>query len=161
MAHTGHSNGSNNISLQGAPATWPAGIQLQSLTLRDQLVRFEPITAADFPSVADVIVEHFIPDEPLIRAAGAGAALQSAKQNPESAQSAEFWRESRAFVTSFFLAPALASRPNVSFKVVTSATKDSKAETQEQQVIGVALAHVDYLEPNDNGGHSVYVNAST
>lgn len=136
------------------PATWPADLKLQSLTLKNQSVRFEPISAADCPALAHVIVEHFIPDEPLIRAAGAGAALLSAKQNPQSAESVDFLRQSHAFVNSFFLAPAIASRPHVSFKVVS--TSATQMALEQQVIIGMALAHVDYIDPLGNYNHSVY-----
>lgn len=99
---------------------WPANTILQPLTLRSKSVCFEPLLEIDFSSITTLIAEHFIPDEPLIRAAGAGEALLSAKNNPESSESAEFWRKTRSFIDYFFIAPAFASRPNVSFKVVTT-----------------------------------------
>lgn len=135
---------------------WPANTTLQPLTLRGQSVRFEPLLESDFSSVTTLIAEHFIPDEPLIRAAGGGEALLSAKKNPESAESAEFWRQTRAFVGSFFIAPAFTSRPNVSFKVVTT-EKSSLAAEEQQVIIGLALAHVEYIKVNENFTHSVYV----
>ena len=134
---------------------WPANTNLQSLTLRGQSVRFEPLLENDFSSVTSVIAEHFIPDEPLNRAAGADLALLSAKKNPESAESAEFWRQTRSFVDSF-IAPAFTSRPNVSFKVVTT-EKSSSAAEEHQVIIGLALAHMEYLKLNENFTHSVYV----
>ena len=133
---------------------WPENITLQPITLRDQAVRFEPLLEIDFPSVTTLIAEHFIPDEPLIRAAGAGETLLYAKANPESSESAEFWRETHAFAGSFFIAPAFTSRPNVSFKVVTT-EKSSSAAKEKQVIIGLALAHMEYLKPNENFTHSV------
>lgn len=131
---------------------WPADVNLQGLTLRGHSIKFEPVLETDFSSVTNVIAEHFIPDEPLIRAIGSGAALLSAKQNPESAESVEFWRQTNAFVGSFFISPAIASRPHLSFKVVTNSESNS---AKDQQVIGVAFAHLDYIDSNEKFSHFV------
>ena len=134
---------------------WPENTNLQPVTQKGQSVRFEPLLEDDSSSVTTLIAEQFMPDEPLLRAAGAGRSLLSAKTNPEDAESVEFWRQTRAFVDSAFIVPAFTSRPNVSFKVVTTERSSSAAEDQ-QVLIGVALAHVEYVEANENLTHPVY-----
>lgn len=92
----------------------------------NQKIRFEPIVNEDAETLVKFLSAHFIPDHALYRAYGSADICGSTPVDSEN-EKREF------FLNEVFIHPALASKPNVSFKVVDETTG---------QIIGVSLAQM-------------------
>lgn len=146
-------NNSSNVAK--SRSRWPADTKLEPVTFKNHLIKFEPINQADIPSLVPLITETFVPNEPTFRSTGAAAAYEAAKKNPNSPESVEFWKQSRALIYSLFIYPGLASRPNLSFKVLAS-NNSTGAATREEQLIGVLLCHMEYIGPEGSCNSYLY-----
>lgn len=135
---------------------WPANTKLEPITYKNHFIRFEPVTEDDIPALVTLIRE-ILPNEPCFRATGAVAALEAAKKNPESLESAEFLKQSRALIYSLCIYPGLASRPHVSFKVFATNNSNSVA-SREEKLIGVVLSHIEYIGPEGSCYSYLYAN---
>lgn len=95
-----------------------------SQVVDNQTIRFEPIVNEDAETLVKFLSAHFIPDHALYRAYG--SADLSTPVDSEN-------KKREFFLNEIFIHPALASKPNVSFKVVDETTG---------QIIGVSLAQM-------------------